>query len=894
MTTVICDNGLPTFDNLSTECRAVSTNWCFNIFRSLLSVVVTFYYLREAFKYQFAYATHTNNLSTPKNSAIINEKDSDTRVTVGNGTIQSQRRVYSFSQFLKGKSGENSNEIQSKLNFILVLNFVNSLLALFYYILYFFTIAQGIQSWSEIWHSAFLAILLVFQFFLIALLIILMVVVYYIFYSILRFRNSILSTRNRKVFFFLNALGNIILCFVNIFSIYTTRDIYYYSVQFLFPTMYLCPLVFFRLDSTSPTKCIEDPMKEAFKSYFRMCVLLYIVIFVFFSPCLQFLDLDNTNNLQENIIQIYQTILQQVFKFIFYLVLPWRLSYFCGSESWSSYADFCADLNSNTFSDIYNYKKSGMSKKDILEIFKDQNLDVELIPESHVLLHNEIGRGSSGVVFKGRYAKMDVACKALYSQYIMGEKDELEHEVLMLSKIKHDCVLAFYGFCFKDQKLLSISEYCPLGSLNGYILDKKSRYNYQTEFLNIIQGISDGLSYLHQINIAHRDLKPDNILLDKYHRVKICDFGLAFLGSNQSAANSLNHSKANSLSDKSEISMLNSDNESSIGQSIDSDPSSHKKHLETITTGIGTPMYLAPEAMSRGRQQINVKACDIYAFALIIWFLWHKRDPYKEFSDDIFILISHVGNNGRPNLDLVELPNASTMYVNTDIRSLVRNIYNNERIMVGNVAKSLYSKCIPKNGSFDSITGEYSSGSSLSFINSSLINSHQSSSLSSDMQSLRMKDHSLLRDSLVPSNSKNIKKASIVLEESLLPENGSNNRNLFSNHKEICRDIDYINRHACNHIKHLLELMWHHEPRKRPTISIVSNRISRIIKDGGLFFPPEEDEFYTMLRSGYPKQKRPVRSASSVHLQTFLFPKKRTDSEFTSSTIVEMRDSQSK
>jgi len=39
--------------------------------------------------------------------------------------------------------------------------------------------------------------------------------------------------------------------------------------------------------------------------------------------------------------------------------------------------------------------------------------------------------------------------------------------------------------------------------------------------------IITGLEYLHSRNVAHRDLKPDNILLDEKNSVKICDFGEA-------------------------------------------------------------------------------------------------------------------------------------------------------------------------------------------------------------------------------------------------------------------------------------------------------------------------------------------------------------------------------
>ena len=63
----ICGNGLPFFaDTSSSACLLTSTNWLLNMIRALLAALITFYYLRQAFLYQFGYALHESKVSKPE------------------------------------------------------------------------------------------------------------------------------------------------------------------------------------------------------------------------------------------------------------------------------------------------------------------------------------------------------------------------------------------------------------------------------------------------------------------------------------------------------------------------------------------------------------------------------------------------------------------------------------------------------------------------------------------------------------------------------------------------------------------------------------------------------------------------------------------------------------
>ena len=68
-------------------------------------------------------------------------------------------------------------------------------------------------------------------------------------------------------------------------------------------------------------------------------------------------------------------------------------------------------------------------------------------------------------------------------------------------------------------------EYVPGGELFDYIV-KKQRLT-EAEGCKFFQQIISGIEYLHELGIVHRDMKPENLLLDHDGQIKLVDFGLS-------------------------------------------------------------------------------------------------------------------------------------------------------------------------------------------------------------------------------------------------------------------------------------------------------------------------------------------------------------------------------
>lgn len=87
--------------------------------------------------------------------------------------------------------------------------------------------------------------------------------------------------------------------------------------------------------------------------------------------------------------------------------------------------------------------------------------------------------------------------------------------------------MRFFGVCFTTRAALLITELCSR-SLADVILASPDGVS-RPEFFRMMDEAAQGLSYLHQRNMVHLDVKPANVLLDSSGTVKLCDFGLTQL-----------------------------------------------------------------------------------------------------------------------------------------------------------------------------------------------------------------------------------------------------------------------------------------------------------------------------------------------------------------------------
>ena len=142
-----------------------------------------------------------------------------------------------------------------------------------------------------------------------------------------------------------------------------------------------------------------------------------------------------------------------------------------------------------------------------------------------------IGVGSYGKIYvatkkssKKLYAIKILNKKNIYNQI---EKQNIKTERTVLAKLNHPFIMKLnYAFQTKES-LYFITQFMQGGELNYHIYKEKNNYFSEEKARFYAAEIIIAINYLHKNNCIYRDLKPENVLIDKDGHIKLIDFGLS-------------------------------------------------------------------------------------------------------------------------------------------------------------------------------------------------------------------------------------------------------------------------------------------------------------------------------------------------------------------------------
>ncbi|TFK76749.1 hypothetical protein BDN72DRAFT_783175 [Pluteus cervinus] len=234
-----------------------------------------------------------------------------------------------------------------------------------------------------------------------------------------------------------------------------------------------------------------------------------------------------------------------------------------------------------------------------------------------------IGAGAFGSVYLA--VNLDtgslMAVKEIKFQELSGLPNlytQIKDELSVMEMLHHPNVVEYYGIEVHRDRVYIFEEYCQGGSLaalleHGRIEDEGIIQVYTMQML-------EGLAYLHSKGIVHRDVKPDNILLDHSGVIKFVDFGAAkILAKNQ---RSIQRSRRTS--------------ESYVGSNMSSFGGLGMNNSLT-----GTPMYMSPEVIKndkRGRHG----AMDIWSLGCVVLEFATGKKPWSNL-DNEWAIMFHIG-----------------------------------------------------------------------------------------------------------------------------------------------------------------------------------------------------------------------------------------------------------
>ncbi|KAG7087666.1 hypothetical protein E1B28_013614 [Marasmius oreades] len=222
------------------------------------------------------------------------------------------------------------------------------------------------------------------------------------------------------------------------------------------------------------------------------------------------------------------------------------------------------------------------------------------------LLLQTLGEGEFGKVKLGLHCQWgeEVAVKLIRRGNVdtAVRMSKVEREIEVLRNLKHPNIVRLYDVIETDKYIGIVIEYASGGELFDHIL--AHRYLKERDAAKLFSQLVSGVWYIHQKKIVHRDLKLENLLLDRHRNVIITDFGFA---------NRFEH-RADDL----------------------------------MQTSCGSPCYAAPElVISEGLyvgSAVDIWSCGVILYAMLAGYLPFDDDPANPDGDNINLLYKYIVN----------------------------------------------------------------------------------------------------------------------------------------------------------------------------------------------------------------------------------------------------------